>query len=346
MAIVVPLVWPDRSTGAITVQEFYRLPADARKQFVIHSLEEQQDQLSNVFARTSTMRTNVRFENETVGQRVAMHGRDTHEWRRLNGSYRLSCVDYPHFEQQPLFTSQSNYNVDTGVAQMLAEHRQIGNPTARIAKRHDPIVSQTRMGFFLGGRIDEHRVSYQQYVIDHQASVTVPDAKQGDQPVIVARSEVCQPDGATETRMMRFDPARGMLLVGMDRSWERREKDGLRAFETWDLDVKESRQFGEVWLPVHFHFISQSQHLPKDVATLYDVRLEDASVGSVAAADLAVVFPAGTEVNDMIEGVQYIAGYTDPTSAQPSRGWLYVTLVGVAFIVGGYLLYQYAGRST
>ncbi len=346
MAIVVPLVWADRTPGAITVQEFYRLPADARKQYVIHSLEEQQDQLSNVFVRTSTMRTNVRFEDGHVGDRVAMHGRDTHEWRRLDGSYRLSCVDYPHSEQQPLFTSQSNYDADTGVARMLAEHRQIGNPTARIAKRHDPIVSQSRMAFFLGGRVDENRVSYQQYVIDHQADVTVPDAKDGDQTAIVVRSDVRQPDGATETRLMRFDPARGMLLVGMDRTWERREKDGQRSFETWDLDVKESRQFGDVWLPVHFLFFAQSQHLPKDVATQYDVRLEDASVGNVTAADLAVVFPVGTEVNDMIEGVQYIAGYTDPASARQSRGWLYVTLVGFALIVGGFLLYRYAGRSS
>ncbi|MFO0899253.1 MAG: hypothetical protein U0836_17655 [Pirellulales bacterium] len=159
MAIVVPLVWADRSSGAISVQEFYRLPPDARKQYVIHSLEEQQDQLSNVFVRTSTVSTNVRYENGRVGQRIATHNRDIHEWRRINGSYRLSCVDYPHSEQQPLFTSQSNYDADSGVARMLADHRQIGNPTARIAKRHDPIVSQTRMGFFLGGRIDENRVS-------------------------------------------------------------------------------------------------------------------------------------------------------------------------------------------
>jgi hypothetical protein len=136
----------------------------------------------------------------------------------------------------------------------------------------------------------------------------IEDRARGPRPAVAcARAEhlgtpavrVTVGEGSVQKWTFYFDPARDWMMTGCDFF------GGTPQSNSWSTtDVRQARRAGGVWLPTEaFCRSGLSDELKGTTQTQYTVPV--IGLGDVTEADLAVPFPAGTTVDDLLRGTRY-----------------------------------------
>ncbi|QDU51076.1 hypothetical protein Pan110_34380 [Gimesia panareensis] len=107
---------------------------------------------------------------------------------------------------------------------------------------------------------------------------------------------------------VHFDPVRQFLPLAYRLECSQKQEQGreLRWFEA--MRVEQAAQTQGIWFPQRFHLL-KCNRLPTgaEAESVDEVRVESVSFGTVTQEDLAFTFPAGIEVEDNTTGVRYTA---------------------------------------
>lgn len=298
------LLSQDRES-ALLQGEFLSLPIEAQRAYVGTKLAERNNAMHNLhvkFTMHSMLSKNV---NGNAGSTIKALGSTKYELWRIGGSYRLLSEHTEGKASLPLYTAQSAFDSKDGIGNMLAEHQQQKKPTARIDKRHDPVVSKCLYLYLLSGHIDEFRNSYQLTLEKNIAATAFSKGQDNDAAVIATYTESF-PDKATTEWRVELDLSHGMSIRKLEKYWSRQTTGGL-AFEKTNVEVTEEFDLERVWIPRKVRILAQSQHSLETLG-VYEINVSEAKIGVVEPQELAISYPKGTEVNNMISGVQYVEG--------------------------------------
>ncbi len=291
----------------VTAKDVLALPMADRRSVVIDGVQERARELDNVRATIHVERFNAQIVDGDVGEVTERLDRSDQTIRRIGDSYRFNRTYRQGGSDEVLYESNSGYNAGTGITRMWGSHSQLPYPNARVTYTKDPVVRENWYGYFLGGNIDDVRPSFLRYLIDNGKILEVTAAS-GDPTKLVVTVSKTHKDNAQDTRSYWLSPQDGYFISKVQRRWERKGDDGSLAFDYRDWTVLETQSIDGVVLPSKIRVIARSQFLPADVGTVYEIEATDLSLGDVTESDLAVDFPNGTEVNDMIEQKIYFVG--------------------------------------
>jgi hypothetical protein len=301
-----------RADLSLSTADFYALSEKKQHGFFLAALKDRVRQMQNVAVAVQLLYCRAEYADRTIGKTLEMFGKDEYEFLKVGDSYKFVYRQYlkdgaTGGSVSRLFESRSAYDAESGVSRMLVDHRDMATLTARIDRRHVPLVKKNWYGFFLSGNVGQFRRSYISYILDYPHALSFERDAEA-KSYIVAKTDIVMDDGRREVRRFWFDPAKDFLMTKVEDHWEVPAEDGKVVFVHRDVFVRESREVSGTWMPVSIVWANRSEKTPHGEASIYDVKVSSIKFGSVKPTDLEVVFPKGTEVNDMVRQVRYVAG--------------------------------------
>jgi hypothetical protein len=309
---------------------------------MIEGIRRIQRACGNVSLSTTTCISKVGDPRKSDGNAVTMlaygeFGTYVFDLRRIGGSYRVEATNWylsrqnrkPHVEVR-------NYDAESGVSRYLFP--QIGadgteQNHARIDK-HPPadLGPECSYAYYVGG-FEHLWDDYYKVLIDHQSALRIRGVDQQSRLVEVGFAYKDERRKETVSGTAWLDLGKDWMLRKMRQ--EAKDVGPSRAGECYELfEVSESELLQGVWMPTKVREFSWASGTktdgafssPEDASSektfgnLRETIADNIKLGGVKKEDLAVVFPAGTVVDDWITGDRWTVGpATHSTHVSPAK---------------------------
>jgi len=104
-----------------------------------------------------------------------------------------------------------------------------------------------------------------------------------------------------------LDPQRNFMPVQIDAHWEELPEPPGHMFKTERYIIEESAKFGSIWVPttLRYELLASSSLEGLEQVNVHTLRITNVEFGTVEQSDVEIIFPAGTEVVNAVEGVFY-----------------------------------------
>lgn len=301
-----------------TAVEFSRLSEEDQLAYLQETLLQFRHRTNNLSATTTRSMRNVPFDPETdeIGEKILQRGSTyTYELRRIGDSYRVSRHrEAPESQKEPgvIYDTTDIEGYDPGggrrrqytIAPRDDAPPLLGGLISSVRSRK--VAASCHFFEFLGHHDPDGDISvsdpgsrFLRNIED--AHVTHINVGTG---VVEVRFPATTSWAANVKCRIAFDLNRGALLI-RSRFTEVSSKAGREVEEYWNnLEVLGTRRVGDVWVPTKMRQTVWSGNYPKEV-TIHETAIKDVQLNELTKADLAVVFPPGTEVRNEITGERF-----------------------------------------
>ena len=294
---------------SISFAEFRDLDDANRRELIASSFESRLEKTRNFrYSCRQTIRTQ-RLHDGVLGKIVWPGLMNVYHRSRIGESYRLHTVQFGEdlSGKSKLQEVQSGFNSSEGIS-TVALHRGDGKVFGRIDTKHDTMVVDDRYSYWLTGPEVTAAEFQFPYLLAHKDRWVLNTA---DPEGLITLEVPWMPfhnrDKSFGWRHVWLDPEKGFMPVRGDARWE----ESPDSWRTEQFTVKEAEAVDGLWMPMHIVEVvdaSSGGESRKGIAGVYEMTVEALEFGNVTEMDLEVVFPAGTEVVNAIEGVTYFLG--------------------------------------
>jgi hypothetical protein len=297
---------------APTFAQLVSLPKEELESAVVDGISFRQSQLNNIMIKSFTKTSIHAINDGKIGHEIQVaEGNQSTTWK-LGDSYKLQNDRFNNAETKPMWRVTANYESDQGVAKSLSEVGKVDLSNAVISAADENIVYLNKVAYQLGGSVThsfpDYIPTFSQHILDHRKDMAVKVEKVENAELVV----VTLPDvyGAPSTpprgtRSLWLDPSKGWMIVRMQSG--RGEEGATNGYWMRDeLNVLESKRFGNVWFPTRIsESVRASNAETPGTASVWETDVQDVSVGNVTKKDLLISFPPGTFVHDRIQMLDY-----------------------------------------
>ena len=308
----------------LSIERFLGLADEDRSTYFMEALRERAKLLSNLRVLYSMTQTRGVWDDEEIKKIVFVGGRNEVEFRQIGDSNLLRVRHTLGEEADPLYEAWTHYDSATAVCRNMANHREEAQSHARICPKRDSIEKLNTYAYFLTGNVCENMRSHIEFLRKFdEVQADEEFLKRSDcslrfeqdtanPNLIVAITTFTEKESKAayrETRHHWVDLEKGFLFTKVVEAHGHVVKGEYHPIATRQFIVRESKEVDDVWLPtsVVCVFDNPNDDFPGEVG-IREIEVQEIGRNELVEDDLKVVFPEGTQVNDMFRQVVYTEG--------------------------------------
>jgi len=326
------------AAGQMSAAEFAQLPDADQRTILISALQNREPAVRNLKARSVTRVYNVAYRDGKVGEVVEDICRSVCELRRKDGNHWASINWYRprDAEDAPTVKVLTMRDAQAGTARSVAQHRQLTGVYGSITSDEDTFIRRGRFHYWFDGGFDQEHEFPIQFLLKHQDKLKIESMEAASETIRVSLTYQRPASEGTpyqNQRTLWLDPQKGFLPRRLVIRWEYDLDPPF--FQETETEVKAFQKVDGIWFPTEFIERSVGRVSIEDgYAAVSETHVEHIELGTVTDEDLNIEFEKGTEVQDRLKGVLFVASdgqqEAPPKSPARHRPWSRLVLVNVA----------------